>query len=172
MPQRILVTYATWHESTAGVARKVADVLKQRGADVDVERAAEVTDVSAYDAVVVGSAIRMGSMHGAARAFLSRHTFALASKQAALFVVCLSAMKDDEKSRAETAELLKRATGVVSGVTFLETAAFAGGYDRSKAGLLVRFMFWAMRMGPGDFRDWDAIAAWAGTVADAFGVTA
>jgi menaquinone-dependent protoporphyrinogen oxidase len=170
MSERVLVAYATWHGSTQGVAEKVAELMRERGASVDVMRVQDIEDISEYAAVVVGSAIRMGSMNRAARAFFSCHAPALASKKIALFLVCLTASKDDEQSHGELGQMVERAKAAASGVTFVEVATFAGGYDRSRAGLLVRFMFWAMRQPPADFRDWDAITTWAARAADALGI--
>src|SRR5258706_2356560 len=57
---KILVTYATRAGSTFEVAVLVAEVLRTAGATVDVKYVRAVHELESYDAVVIGSAIRMG----------------------------------------------------------------------------------------------------------------
>ena len=60
MSQKILVTYASRTGSTVGVAEAIGKTLIEGGAQVDVLPMKEVTDLSAYRAVVAGSAIQAG----------------------------------------------------------------------------------------------------------------
>src|SRR2546421_11220930 len=57
---KILVTFATRAGSTYQVAARVAEVLRAGGATVEVKPVAAVHEMKDYDAVVIGSAIRMG----------------------------------------------------------------------------------------------------------------
>src|SRR5438132_9232076 len=57
---KILVTLAARAGSTYEVAARVAEVLRAGGATVEVKPVTAVHEVKDYDAVVVGSAIRMG----------------------------------------------------------------------------------------------------------------
>ena len=43
---------------------------------------------------------------------------------------------------------------------------FPGRLDRHRLGFAERALVFAFRAPDGDFRDWDAIAAWAGGIAD------
>ena len=58
MSEKILVTYASRLDSTAGVAEAIGQTLTDLGAQVDVRRMQDVTDLTSYSAVVAGSAIR------------------------------------------------------------------------------------------------------------------
>ena len=58
MSSRILVTYASRAGSTASIAEAIGKTLIEGGAQVDVIPMNEVKDLSAYRAVVAGSAIR------------------------------------------------------------------------------------------------------------------
>ena len=58
MPNKILVTYASRLGSTAGVAEAIGKTLAENGAEVEVRRMEDVTDLTPYSAVVAGSAIR------------------------------------------------------------------------------------------------------------------
>jgi len=48
---------------------------------------------------------------------------------------------------------------------------FAAKLDKSKLSFPERALVFAFRAADGDFRDWDAIAAWAGEIADALRAT-
>jgi menaquinone-dependent protoporphyrinogen oxidase len=62
---RIVVAYATKHGSTGEVAQAIADRLRTHGFDVDCEPAANLEDLEAYDAAVVGGALYMGRWRAA-----------------------------------------------------------------------------------------------------------
>ena len=66
----ILVTYATHASSTFEVAEQIAEVLRTTEASVDVKPVPAVHEVKGYEAVVIGSAIRMGQWLPEAVAFV------------------------------------------------------------------------------------------------------
>jgi menaquinone-dependent protoporphyrinogen oxidase len=69
---RVLVAYATDHGSTRGVADRIADRLRQRGVNAEARAAADVLEVSRYEAAVIGSAIHGGKWLLSARQFADR----------------------------------------------------------------------------------------------------
>ena len=60
MSKKILITYASKCGSTGEVASAIGKTLAQTGVRVDVLPLRKVTNLSDYQAVFVGSAIRMG----------------------------------------------------------------------------------------------------------------
>ena len=56
-PARVLVTYSTAAGSTAGIAERIAQVLRSAGCTVQCLPASAVPDVEDVDALVVGSAV-------------------------------------------------------------------------------------------------------------------
>jgi len=90
MNNRILVTYASRADSTAGVAEAIGKSLVEGGAQVDVLPMKNVTDVTPYRAVVVGSAIRGQRWLPEAMQFMRDHQTELASKPFASFMVCIT----------------------------------------------------------------------------------
>src|SRR5512139_3569288 len=98
MPDKILVTYASRAGSTAGVAEAIGKTLSEKGAQVDVIPMADVKDLSPYEAVVAGSAIRAAKWLPEAVRFIQTHRSTLAQKPFAMFTVCITlAMSNSEQ---------------------------------------------------------------------------
>jgi menaquinone-dependent protoporphyrinogen oxidase len=157
MSNSILVTYATKHGSTKGVAEAVAATLAQRGAAVDIRPAAEVTDVTPYDGVVLGGALYVGRWHRDAVRFLRRHQDELAALPVAVFAMGPRTLekKDVEGSRMQLEHALEK----VSEFEPAEVAIFGGVIEPEK----LRFPL--NRISASDARDWDAIGEWSERVA-------
>jgi menaquinone-dependent protoporphyrinogen IX oxidase len=58
---KVLVAYASRHGATRGIAQRIADVLRTEGLEVDVAPVDHAAGVGAADAVVIGSAVYMGT---------------------------------------------------------------------------------------------------------------
>ena len=61
MYQKYLVTYATKLGSTNEIARVIGETISQKGIMVDVTPIQNVTTISNYAKIIIGSAVRMGS---------------------------------------------------------------------------------------------------------------
>jgi menaquinone-dependent protoporphyrinogen oxidase len=166
---KILVTYASRNGSTAGVAEAIGKALSEGGAQVDVLPMGEVKDLSAYRAVVAGSAIQAAKWLPEAMQFVQAHRAELARKPFAPFLVCMTlAMKkgDYRKQVAHWLDPVCSLVKPVSGGTVVPPGLFAGTLDlrkvpsfgdRLKFSLSVKMGVWS----EGDHRDWNAIHAWA-----------
>ena len=95
--KRILVTYATMAGSTVDVARAVGEEIAKSGLQVDVLPASEVSDLKAYDGVVVGGPMIMG-WHRLALRFLKKHRDLLLRIPLAEFVTAMSLTATGETS--------------------------------------------------------------------------
>jgi len=158
---KILVAYASRAGSTGEVAEAIGKVLCEGGAAVDVRLAKDVTDVSPYRAIVVGSAIYMGQWMSEAAKFVEMHREALSQIPVAYFAVCLTQKDDTEENRRTVAAYLDPVREVVQPV---DVGLFAGRLDCSKLSFLYRLIAKVMGSPEGDFRDWEAIRAWAANV--------
>jgi len=180
MSKRILVTYASRAGSTAEVAEAIAKTLAPSqppqgtvGAWVDVMPMKDVKDLSAYGAVVAGSAIRKSKWLPEAMQFMQTHRSALAQKSFATFTVCITlAMSNTEQYRSAVAGWVAPVRALVRP---LSEGLFAGMLDFSKLPvnwdtLMLRATV-ALGIFPrGDHRDWNAIRAWAEDLKPILGV--
>ncbi len=167
MSQKILVTYATRTGWTVGVAEAIGKTLIENGNAVDVLPMRDVKDLSAYHAVVAGSAINGGEWLPEGMQFLRTHQAELKQKRVAVFLVCMTlTMRNSEQYRSHVASWLAPVRALVHPVG---EGLFAGGLeirkipsasDRLKFRLSVLFGVWK----EGDHRDWDAIREWTASV--------
>jgi menaquinone-dependent protoporphyrinogen oxidase len=158
MSDKILIAYATGAGSTGDVAEAIGQELRGAGAEVDVRLAKDVSDVSPYKAVIVGSAIRAGNWLPEATKFVEKNRDALSQMPVAYFVVCLTMQDDTEENRRTVEAYLDAVCELVEPV---DKGLFAGALDLSKLGLPLRLAMKAAKASEGDFRDWEAIRAWA-----------
>jgi menaquinone-dependent protoporphyrinogen oxidase len=162
MKKKILVAYASRAGSTAGVADAIGKTLAESGANVDVLSVKEITDLSPYQAVVAGSAVRNSKWLPEAMNFLRGYQAELNSMPFAAFQVCLTLAvpgKDYSEFAAGWLEPVRALAKPVS------EGMFAGVLDYSKLsfsdGLGLRVFAAATKTQPGDYRDWDVIKEWA-----------
>jgi len=162
MDKRILVAYASKAGSTAEIAARVGETLSQRNRSVDVLPVAKVKDISSYDAVIVGSAIRMGSVLPEVKSFVEKNQTELNQKSFNMFVACMTLNDDTEANRETVSAYLDPIRAIVSPAS---EGLFAGVIDSSKLSLLDRLIVKAIKPPIGDFRKWNQIQNWAANIA-------
>jgi menaquinone-dependent protoporphyrinogen oxidase len=177
---RVLVTYATRHGATRGIAERVAARLGEHDLDVALWATADAPTPDGFDAVVVGGAAYMGHWLTDSTSYVERHREALLSRPTWLFSSGpVGTATTDAKGRdlLETSKPLE-ADELVSTVRARDWHVFYGSYDPSAppVGMVERLgsvftRIPAIRdaMPAGDFRDWAAIDAWADEIADVLG---
>jgi len=181
---KVLVVYASRHGSTRGIAQRIGDVLRSEGLEVEVAPADHAAGVGTADAVVVGSAVYMGSWLKEGIDFIKRNEVLLAELPLWLFSSgpLPGSSMDKGPSRDPLTDALGPEEGPGSGgrKKLIEISAmthpkehrvFLGAFDpddppRVTSERLVRMLPAVKKALPaGDFRDWDAIEAWAHEIA-------
>lgn len=162
---RVLVSAASEHGSTAEIAGVVGEVLRDRGIETEVVAPADVTALDGYDGVVLGSAVYMGHWLRPATRLADRIGAERRDVPVWLFSsgpVGDPAGKLAKQMYVDAAELpaVRAATGA------REHRVFAGKLDRHELHGAQRAVSLLFRGLVGDFRDWDAIRDWAGSIAD------
>lgn len=172
MDKKCLVVYASKVGSTREVAEKVGEILTQKGVRVEVCSVRQVRNLEGYDAVVLGTAIRMFKPLGQMMAFVKRHKNKLAKLPTAAFTVGLAMKNGDEKGRGDAT---KYAAPFIEAVGNAKSVAYFGGkLDLNTLSPVWRIMMTKMVENDpssiGDFRDWNAIQAWAGSLPTLLGL--
>ncbi len=161
MEKRILVAYASRAGSTAEVAEEVGNVLAAEGLTVDVLPVQTVKTLEPYSALVLGSAARIGKLIPEAPRFARKFAKTIKTLPVAYFVVCLTMFKDTPENRATTTGYLKPLLAIKEPV---DIELFGGVMIPEKIpGIWSKIMKNAER---GDYRDWEAIRAWAKQLAE------
>jgi menaquinone-dependent protoporphyrinogen oxidase len=151
---RVLVTWATKHGSTTGVAETIADELGSMAHEAHLVPVGDPVDLDAYDAVVVGAPLYNMRWLKPARSFLKANRPLLAEKPVAIFA--LGPREDLPEAWARCREQLDRALAKFDWLTPVAVEVFGGADPPGK--------------GTGrDIRDWAMIRAWADGLPDAFG---
>jgi len=165
--RKILVTYASKAGSTGEIAAAIAEVLCDSGTAVDVRPVGEVYDLSGYQAAVLGSAVRKGSWLRDAISFVKTHHTTLARIPVAYFQVCATLKVDTEESRRTAETYLGPMRALIEPAS---VGLFAGKVDFDKLSWLDRNISKMVGSVEGDWRDWEAIRAWAGGLRPALGI--
>lgn len=156
---KVLMTVASKHGATGAMGEIVADVLRDAGLDVETLPPEDVTSLDGYDAVVLGSAIYVGRWMDAARQFVDRHGAALATVPLWLFTS--GPIGDPPLPAGEPEETPL----VAERLKAHGHRSFAGRLDRMSLGFFERTVTKALRAPDGDFREWEAVRAWADEIA-------
>lgn len=164
MDVHVLVAYATKYGATAEIAQRIGLVLQQRGLYTDVVSVDQVRDITPYNAIVLGSAVYIGQWRKEAVGFLRSYTNALSACPVWLF-------SSGPTGDGDAVELTKgwrlpaKLESVVEQIGPQSITVFHGALDTQKLNFIEKWMIKNVKAPIGDFRDWDAIEAWAKGIA-------
>jgi menaquinone-dependent protoporphyrinogen oxidase len=166
MDRRVLVAYATEHGGTAEIAERIGEVLREAGFRADVLPAGRDVDPAAYDAIVLGSGVYIGRWRHEAARFLKANEQALADLPIWLFSSGPTG-DGDPTTLAGGWRLPGALRPIVERVEPRDVALFHGVLDGKRLNIIERWMIKNVKAPLGDYRDWEAITAWATAVAQA-----
>jgi menaquinone-dependent protoporphyrinogen oxidase len=161
MNKSILIAYATRAGSTAEIAAALGETLAERGFSVEVKPVKKVSSLDGYQAVILGSAIRMGNWLPEMVKFIQSNQSALNGLPTALFTVHMLNTGDDEASQAARAAYTAPIRALLPDAP---EVFFTGVMDFSRLSFLDRFIASLVKAVESDQRDWNAIRRWAETV--------
>jgi menaquinone-dependent protoporphyrinogen oxidase len=157
----VLVAFASRHGATEELAHAIGAELSHAGLSVDVRPMEEVDSADAYSALVLGSAVYMGSWLPLARDFLDRHRRCIADRPTWLFSSGPIAAPPVDGPHAFDA------TGLVAATGARDHHLFGGKLDRGALSTAERLLARVARVPSGDYRDWAIATAWATAISRA-----
>ncbi len=155
MEKKILIAYGTVAGSTKEVAQAIGEEMRNAGVLVDIHPVESVKEITGYDGVIVGTAVRMFKILGKTRRFLKQHKKSLQEVPVAYFLLCLT-MGEETPENIEKAK--KYAQPMIEVKEPVTLGLFGGCIDHDK---LNDFFGKSMKSVPEqDHRDWEKIGAW------------
>lgn len=164
MTNSVLIAYATKYGATAEIAEKIGEVLRQAGLTADVLPADQVGEVNSYTAVVLGSAVYAGQWRGEAVKLLEANEQQLTNRAVWFF-------SSGPTGEGDPVQIMKgfrfpaAQQPIADRIKPRDIAFFHGSIDMKKLNLAEKVLVKGIKAPTGDFRDWNAITAWANSIA-------
>jgi menaquinone-dependent protoporphyrinogen oxidase len=165
MKHKALVAYATKYGATAEIAEKIGAVLGQRGLHADVLPVNRSIDIAPYQGVVLGSAVYIGRWRKEAVKFLKAKETELSERSVWIFSTGPTG-EGDPVELLQGWRIPKALQPIVDRVRPRDVALFHGHVNTSRLNIIEKHMVKTVKAPAGDYRDWNAIASWAETIAD------
>lgn len=167
---RVLVVYASKYGATKGIAERITATLNDSGVQAAMVPAKKAGDLDGYDAYVIGSAAYMFSWLHEATDFVRHNAAMLSTKPVWLFSSGPIGNRYDEKGRDVLETTVPREFAEFNdSIHPRGQQVFFGAFDHTKlsAGHRLVYAMPAIKklFVDGDWRDWDAIDAWARSIA-------
>ncbi|MDY6764233.1 MAG: menaquinone-dependent protoporphyrinogen IX dehydrogenase [Halobacteria archaeon] len=174
----ILVIYGTSEGQTEKIAKRISEVITDKGHDVERVYAKETPPGLAfkdYDGVIVGASIHVGKFQDYVHDLVERNSDLLNDKLSAFFSVSLTAAgdePDDEKQAREYVDTFVKETGWHPDMIGI----FAGALKYSEYGFIKRSMMKKIAKKAGwetdtsrdyEYTDWEDVMDFAESFADA-----
>lgn len=156
----VLVAVASRHGATIEIGQVIEASIRSSGLEAELKRIEDVTTLSPYGAVIIGSGVYSGHWLRPAREFVAVHEGEL--KRLAVWLFSSGPVGDPPKpleNPAEVADAVKRlgARG---------HRLFPGRIEGSDLGISEKALVALVRAPDGDFRPWSQIATWAESIAE------
>ncbi|KXF88184.1 flavodoxin [Rhodococcus ruber Chol-4] len=167
---KVLVAYASRHGATAGIAERIAEVIRAEGHTADTVQLPAATSVDDYDACVVGSSAYLGHWEKAASAFVREHRDGLVARPVWLFTSGPLGTEEVDEQGQDVRESAapRELPELTDAIAPREHHVFFGALDPKTLGVGARVMrklpAGRKLLPEGDFRDWQEIEDWARSI--------
>jgi len=159
--KKVLVTYASKYGSTGGVADAIGKELCTKDVAADTVLIKNAVNISSYQGVVIGSAIYMGNWMPEAVDFVKKNRNILRQVPVAYFLVCMTLSQPTEENRTKVLSYMDPLLKAVPEIKPIGIGTFARALDYKNLSWLNKKILKSKGSPEGDFRDWNAIRAWA-----------
>lgn len=159
MTKRILVAYATGTGSTGEVAAAIAEILKDPNVEIITQNVDDVQKIDSYSGFVIGSSIRAGRWLPAGIRFIKEFGTEMSNRPVAYFTTCLTMVNDNQHNRKTVMSYMEPILTLAADIQPVGIGLFAGSLDPNRIPIME-----GVRGPHGDYRNWDAIKAWAAEI--------
>ncbi len=156
---KVLVTVASKHGATEEIGQAIAATLTEEGHRAEFREPIDVHDISAYDAVILGSGVYAGHWIESAKEFADFHAATL--REMPVWLFSSGPTGDEPRGPGDPVDLPK----MVELVAPREHRMFGGALIKERMGFAERTIIKLVGAPYGDFRNWDEIRAWAREIA-------
>jgi menaquinone-dependent protoporphyrinogen oxidase len=162
MVKKILVVYGSKRGSTAEIAEKIGETLRQKGLQVDVLDAGTVNDLTPYSKIILGSSVYIGRWHKKAVRFLKKNIEVLEKLPVWLFI-CGPTGPGNPIEQMDGWFYPKSLRSVIERIHPRDFTCFGGKLEMKTLNPFEKLIINKVKAPEGDFRDWQAVASWADT---------
>lgn len=163
MGKKILVAYGSKRGSTAEIAEKIGEALRQKGLQVDVLDAGTVNDLTPYSKIILGSSVYIGLWHKNAVRFLKKNIEILEKLPVWLFI-CGPTGSGNPIEQMDGWFYPKSLQPVIERIHPRAITCFSGKLVLKTLNPFEKWIINKVKAPEGDFRDWQAVASWANTI--------
>lgn len=161
---KVLITYASKYGATAQIAEKIGETLSKNNIEVSIIPVTKVKSLSAFSAIILGSAIYAGRWQKDAVDFLNIHEPVLCSRPFWIFSSGPIGKGDPQKLTKDN-NPPPYVKGIIDRIKPRDVTVFHGNIDFKKLNFFEKFIVKRIVKEPlGDFRDWKMITLWAETI--------
>jgi menaquinone-dependent protoporphyrinogen oxidase len=168
MSDKVLVAYATRHESTRGTATEIARVLDEEGLAVRLASVDAIDELHSFRAAIIGCTVYDGVWMPGAHAFLAAHARQLEAMPVWLFATG----PPEPLPEGATVDVPLELVGVIERIGPRDVALFAGSLQPHHLGAALRILARLSRASFAEHRDRAAVERWARHVAVELGAPA
>ncbi len=158
---KILIAVASKHGSTFEIGRLIEQTVSIAGHQTELSKPEDVTDLSPYDAVVLGSAVYAGNWRPSAKKFASKHRQELLAMPFWMF--SSGPLGTDEESDKDMGPVINN---LVSSLKPIEHKVLSGKLDPADLKLSEKMIIRMVKAPYGDYRDKNEIVEWARSIID------